>query len=117
MILEELMDNLFTAESFLTLSSCVAAVWLIVNVLRHATGWGPRWVGLLISLIVAGAAFFATGAADASAGSALWLRILAGVVNAFLIYSAAFGIQQTVSSKPEGAMSDSQTRVTFRTGW
>ena len=111
------MDNLFTAESFLTLSSCVAAVWFIVNVLRHATGWGPRWFGLLISLLIAGAAFFATGAADDGGESKLWLRIVAGVVNACLIYSAAFGVQQTLAIKPEGTMADTSKKLTFRSGW
>ncbi|MFW6288366.1 MAG: hypothetical protein ACOC2Q_01140 [Spirochaetota bacterium] len=113
------MSDLFTPESLLSLSGSVGAVWLVVNVTRHATGWGPRWFGVIVALGMSFVTFFATGGAD-DVTELAWLRYIAVLVNGLLIYSSAFGIQQTVLADRAGgtaAQPMSTERIRFTTGW
>jgi thiol:disulfide interchange protein len=119
------MSDLFTPESLVTLSGSVAAVWLVVNVIRHVTGWGPRWFGLLVALGMSLAGFFAAGGAGEATERA-WLHYLAVLINGLLIYSSAFGIQQTVLADRAGRTPAKRggsvrpmaaERIGFASGW
>jgi hypothetical protein len=88
------MDNFFTVASFGTLVGCVSAVVVIMNVMRHAFNWGPRWMGLLVSLVIAVVALKVTSGFGASHTAELGtLRYLIALMNGCLIYTSAFGVQ------------------------
>lgn len=92
------MDDFFTVASFATLTGSVVAVVVIVNALRHALNWGPRWFGLALSVLVAFVAFYLTtnmGEQPKTANLG-WIKALTIIVNGCLIYTSAFGIQNTV---------------------
>lgn len=92
------MDDLFTLASFATLTGCVVAVVVIINSLRHALNWGPPWFGLLLSILIAFVALHLTASVgDTSKTANLgWFKYLIVLVNGCLIYTSAFGIQNTV---------------------
>ena len=100
------MDDFFTASSFLTLGGCVAAVTLVVNAIQHVFRWGPRWFGLLCSILVSmfGLAVARAGsdATFATNGTTLEgiLPWVFAFLNGFLIYTSAFGVQNTILAKP-----------------
>lgn len=92
------MDDFFTLTSFATLTGSVVAVVVIVNALRSAINWGPRWFGLLVSIGVAFIALAITssmGEGQETAGMG-WIKYFTTFVNGCLIYTSAFGIQNTV---------------------
>ncbi len=85
-------DTFFTVDSFQTLAGCVASVVVIVSTTRHAFNWGPRWFGLVISVIVSFAAY---NAIENTTPFSLTIFAII-VLNSCLIYTSAFGIQNTV---------------------
>ena len=92
------MDDFFTLTSFATLTGSVVAVVVIVNALRSAINWGPRWFGLVVAIIVAFLALAITssmGDVQETAGLG-WIKYFTAFVNGCLIYTSAFGIQNTV---------------------
>ncbi len=125
------MDDFFTLASFATLTGSVVAVVVIVNSLRHALNWGPRWFGLALSILIAFVALHLTASVgDQSRTVGLgWIKYLAVFVNGCLIYTSAFGIQNTVVAKPssESDLSFQSTgttvqeeqaeRLTVRSSW
>lgn len=120
------MNDFFTLTSFGTLSGAALVVVVVVSVIRHAFNWGPRWLGLIVSVLVAFAALLATaGTSDAGALANLRLMEYAmALLNGFLIYATAFGLQTTILAKhsTEPGLSfqsaDTEaTRLTFRTPW
>lgn len=96
------MDDFFTVASVATLSGSVAAVVFIYNTFRHVFNWGPRWFGLALSILISVAAFkIATGLGDTQKTTPLgWASYLIVFINGCLIYSSAFGIQNTLVSGP-----------------
>ena len=92
------MDDFFTVASFATLATTVLAVVAVVNAVRHAFSWGPRWFGFLLSIVFAFVAFSVTAAmGEESRTTDLgWIRYLVVLVNGCLIYTSAFGVQNTV---------------------
>ena len=125
------MDDFFTLASFATLTGCVVAVVAIVNALRHALNWGPRWFGLSLSILIAFVALYITAnVGDAPKTENLGLfKYLLAFVNGCLIYTSAFGIQNTVvvkaSSESDLSFQNAQTgtpkdradRLTARSPW
>lgn len=124
------MDDFFTLASFATLTGSVFAVVFIVNALRHALNWGPRWFGLALSILIAFVAFHLTtslGAHPKTAGLG-WIKYLTVFVNGCFVYTSAFGIQKTVITKtaPEGELSfqgiaeretEERARISARSPW
>jgi len=92
------MDDFFTVASFATLTTTVLAVVAVVNAIRHAFNWGPRWFGFALSIIFAFVALNVTAAmGDGSRTTDLgWIRYLVTLVNGCLIYTSAFGVQNAV---------------------
>jgi SNF family Na+-dependent transporter len=127
------MDDFFTAASFATLTGSVASVVVIVNVFRHVFNWGPRWFGLILSIVVAVIAWhIAASAGDQSKTAALGLfGYFIVFVNGCLIYTSAFGIQNSIIGKPpngngsglewqgvtKGAEKEKPGRLTLRSYW
>lgn len=118
------MDDFFTVASFATLTATVLAVVAVMNTLRHALGWGPRWFGLLLSIAFAFVAMNVTAAMGEQSQTADlgWIRYLVALVNGCLIYTSAFGVQNTVISERaprQGVTMEAaaRPRLTFRSPW
>ncbi len=80
----QLPNEFFTLQSMLTLTGATGIVFVIANGLKVAFDFNPRWLGLALSQLIAvlGVAF--------SGGHGLDYFI--GVINGFLIFSAAAGV-------------------------
>ena len=127
------MDDFFTPASFVTLTGAVASVVVIVNAIRHAVNWGPRWFGLILSIGIAFLAWhISAGTGDQSKTTALGgLGYFIVLVNGCLIYTSSFGIQNTVIGKPpngdgggldwqgvtKGTEREKPARLTARSYW
>ncbi len=128
------MDDFFTLTSFATLTGSVVAVVVIVNALRSAINWGPRWFGLVVAIVVAFLALAITSSmseVQETAGLG-WIKYFTTFVNGCLIYTSAFGIQNTVvaptssnggtsfqgvEEEDEGRFSEINGNLTFRKRW
>ena len=113
------MDDFFTVASFGTIASCVVAVVAIVNALRHAVNWGPRWFGLLLSIGTAIAALVVTAnwGESKTASIPVILRGLIVLVNGCLIYTSAYGIQNTVIVQKGAELRGRPAKSTWRSAW
>lgn len=80
------MDSgqLFTGQEILTLSGAVALTLIVVNAIRYALDWSPKWLGLVVAVIINLVAwhFWTPRTLDALALS---------LVNAFVVYAASTG--------------------------
>ena len=123
------MDDFFTVNSFATLAGSVLCVVVLVNTIRHVFNWGPRWFSLLLSIAVSFVAFSVTselGDGPKTVNNRL-LNYLIVVLNGCLIYSSAFGLQNTiVAPGPSGSGLRLQSasgdesiskRLTFNSEW
>jgi len=86
----DLPKDFFTPESALTLSGAVAMTYVVSNTCQAAFGFNPRWLALLIALVISLFGVWSThgGLTD----------YVFGVVNACLIYLSAVGVS-AVSAK------------------
>jgi hypothetical protein len=118
------MDDFFTVASFATLTTTVVAVVAVVNALRHALNWGPRWFGLLLSIAFALVALFVTAAMGETSQTAGlgWIRYLVALINGCVIYTSAFGVQNAVIAPPvtDGVQAEGVAgpgEFSFRSPW
>ena len=96
----DIPKEFFTAQSVLTLAGSSAAVTLICNGLQRATGYNPKWLGLVLALI-----FSLVGACQ-SADKVDASVILIGIVNGFLIYSTSTGANEVGGAISRGGKSN-----------
>ena len=83
--------ELFTWEVLGSLAGATVATVLIVNAVKAATGWSPRWLALAVALVIQLALW--TVITDRS-----WPALLLAIVNAFVVYAAATGGNQIVGA-------------------
>jgi len=91
----EFPKEFFTTNTLFTLSGSSVAVWIITSVIGDLMGINQKfkkWIGLILSLILA--LLGVTLLEDRP-----WLTWLVAVVNGFLIYLTAVGVN-TVASPP-----------------
>jgi Na+/melibiose symporter-like transporter len=94
-----LPNDFFTMESMLTLSGATGAVFVITNGLHKAFGYNPRWLGLVVALVVTVAGvFFSNGPSS---------QYFVALVNGFLIYATAGGATSVLASSDRN-IADSQ---------
>ncbi len=109
------MDDFFTITSLVTLSGCVTIVIVIVNGMRHALNWGPRWFGLFVSIVISFIALYITNNIEDGVHKDLeMINYLIAFFNGFLIYASAFGVQTGLISAPPAG---SGGTLTFRSAW
>lgn len=117
------MKELFKPATLGTLTGCIAAEVVAMNTLHHALNWGPRWFALVLAMIIAaGAAVLATRGGDTTAASKLNPIVLTGMVllNGCLIYTSAFGVQNSVIAQGSGQQAlapPGGEGMTWRTPW
>lgn len=100
----QLPNEFFTLQSMLTLTGATGIVFVVANGLKVAFNFSPKWLGLALSEIIAllGVAF--------SGGHGLDYFI--GVINGFLIFSAAAGVSSMGGSPApasKGVVADAGT--------
>jgi hypothetical protein len=80
----QLPNEFFTLQSMLTLTGSTGIVFVVANGLKVAFNWNAKWLGLALSELISifGVAF--TGGHG--------LDYFIGVINGFLIFSAAAGV-------------------------
>lgn len=81
---EPLTLQLLDLPTLATLGGQVLATTAVTNGLARAFNWQPRWLGLIVSLILS---LTTSYLANQFAGSGLFLAVL----NAFVVYLAAAG--------------------------
>ena len=79
----ELPSEFFTVQSMLTLSGATGATFVVSNGMQQAFNFNPKWLALLIALLIVELGVFLTGGTT--------VQHLVGVVNGFLVYSCAAG--------------------------
>jgi hypothetical protein len=112
------INDLFTAESLLTLQGSAAAAYLVPNVLGTVIpqlhDLARKWIALLISL---GLAFAAAATVDGG-GAFKWV---VATLNGFLVAASALGINQLSSGggggRARGPGAPSTVGARFNTSW
>ena|SRR5271166_5151718 len=79
-----LPNEFFTPQSMLTLTGATGIVFVVANGLKTAFDYSPKWIGLAIAQLVS-----IIGVALSGGGG---LDYFVGVINGFLIFSAAAGV-------------------------
>lgn len=79
-----LPTEFFTPQSMLTLTGATGIVFVIVNGVKTAFDFNPKWFGLLISQIISLVGVALSGGHG--------LSYFVGVINGFLIFSTAAGV-------------------------
>ena len=121
------MNELFKPATLLTLTGCIAAEVVVVNTLRHATGWGPRWFALVLALGIAAAALMLAHKAakpDADRKPNWIVQVFVVLLNGCLIYTSAFGVQNSVigdaeddQAQKQGFVQEADQVLSWRTRW
>lgn len=116
------MDKFFTPGTFATFAGCTVFVVVVVNTVRHAFSWGPRWFALLLSLGVAGLAFVLAPPAGGAPPGFRSVLLLALIIlgNGCLTYTSAFGLQNGVIAPPAPRREPQELpalRLRFWTPW
>jgi hypothetical protein len=78
-----LPHEFFTIQSMLTFGGATAATFVITNAIYKATGWSPKWLGLVIAVVLAIAGVYYSHGQG--------VDYIAGLANGCLIYLAAAG--------------------------
>lgn len=115
----ELPNEFFTIQSMLTLTGATTATLVIANSLQHAFGYNPKWLALLIALLLSILGTYFTG------GEAV--DYFVGLVNGFLIYSSTLGLTIMTNGttaaatartmKAQGESNASESKRKFFTPW
>ena len=82
-----LPSEFFSSESILTLAGATLLTTVITNSCQHAFNWNPKWLGLVVGMIIA-----IVGVAFTESPSPV--NFVMGFFNGFLVYANATGIMQ-----------------------
>lgn len=119
------MEDFFTIGTFATLAGCVFSTVLIMNTIRHSFKWGPEWFGLIISILVAIIAYNISSEGslgDITNNESKITNYFIVFMNGCLIYTSAFGVQNTVINSIEKKddleyQSPTRNTITFFSKW
>jgi hypothetical protein len=114
----KLPTEFFSQSTILTLAGASGAVYVVTSALQHALNYNPRWLALLLSIVLGIVGVAATQAPTL-------VDYMVGLVNGCLIYCTTVGINSmSAKSRPGGRVSkgvgDSPIAVqhrTFRSRW
>jgi hypothetical protein len=86
-----LPNEFFTPQSMLTLTGATGIVFVVTNGLKAAFDFSPRWIGLAIGEVIS---LLGVGLSGGQG-----LDYFVGVINGFLIFSAAAGVSSAGGPK------------------
>ena len=91
----------FEASTVMTLTGAVAGVVLVTNTISQVFDFNPQWLPLGLAMVLSGASYQLTVRKRKSKISSVPLlsRIVILMLNGFLIYSSAFGVQGAMLSE------------------
>ena len=97
-LLDQLIPNdFFTSGSLATLAGCTGIVFVICSGIQRAFNYNPKWLALLVSIVVSLiAAYLADNPDDVKVAQ----KYIIAVLNGFLIYASATGTNQIVGENP-----------------
>ncbi len=108
----------FSHSTILTLAGASGAVYVVTSAIQHAMNYNPRWLALLLSIVL--------GIGGAAALQApMLVDYMVGLVNGCLIYFTTVGIN-SISAKPSpggmvskgvGKPTMGEQHLTFRSRW
>jgi hypothetical protein len=87
----EIPTDFFTAGSMLTLSGATLVTTVITNSCQHAFNWNPKWLGLIVGIIITVVGTIFTPDPKA-------VNFAMAIINGFLIYASSTGIMQMVGT-------------------
>jgi len=99
----------WTAEYLMTVAGAIAATKIITTVVcNHAPEWAPKWVALIVAFAVQIAMW---GASVAMGNTALtdWVALMMAVLNSFVVYAGATGVNAMTASRIEAQAVDAET--------
>lgn len=88
------INEFMNTDSLKTIAGCVTAVVVLVNTLNHIFNWQARWFAALLALGLSILVFWTQIINIGNTKDFLLLVMV--LVNACLIYTSAFGIQNSV---------------------
>ncbi len=88
--------DFFTTASLGTLAGATGAVYVICSTIQKVFNFNPRWLALLVSILISYAAAFFTQANENDIS-----RYFIALLNGFLIYATATGTNQVFGSKTD----------------
>jgi SNF family Na+-dependent transporter len=98
-----LPGDFFTAGSMLTLAGATVITTLITNSCQYAFNWNPKWLGLVVGIIIT-----ITGTIFTTDPKAV--NFVMAVINGFLVYASSTGIMQMVGTPVPKPDSDRDIR-------
>ena len=112
-------EDFFTSDTFGTLAGAAGAVYLICGTLQKAFNFNPRWLALLLSLLIS----FARTYMEQSQSDNLFKGLVTAMLNGFLIYATATGTNQLTASvpnkkyRPKYTQKQPQPKRQFTSSW
>ena len=88
--------DFFTAASLSTLAGATGAVYIICSTIQKVFNFNPKWLALLVSVLISFAAALLTQTNENDIS-----RYFIALLNGFLIYATATGTNQVFGSKPD----------------
>lgn len=93
----QIPQEFFTAQSMITLTGATGATFVISNGLQQAFNFNPKWLALVIAILLSLFGMYETH----KPGIPLFSDCFIGIINGFLIYCTTVGASQMVSDKRE----------------
>ncbi len=94
----DIPQDFFTPESMFTLTGATTATFIMANGIQHAFNYNPKWLALIIALIISLAGVYFSGGTAAN--------YFVGFINGFLVYASTVGIVQMLGSSSRPSTAD-----------
>lgn len=115
-------NDFLTLGTLGTLAGSSAAVYIVCGTLQSVFNWNPKWLALLLSILISVVVALAT-----SSELTAWIKYTIAVINGFLIFATATGanvMRAAAVNDPSGGGAGTanvqptlNTTRTFSTSW
>ena len=113
-----IQGDFFTTASLGTLAGATGAVYIICSTIQRVFNFNPKWLALVVSILISYAAAFITQSSENDIS-----RYFIALLNGFLIYATATGTNQVFGSKADEGIrkvdfkQQLRTKRHFNTTW
>ncbi|KIO77725.1 hypothetical protein TH53_07235 [Pedobacter lusitanus] len=101
--------DFFTTASLGTLAGATGAVYIICSTIQKVFNFNPKWLALLVSVLISFAAALFTQPIENDIS-----RYFIALLNGFLIYATATGTNQVFGTKPDTQTTTAAFRQTIK---